>query len=39
MVEENMDFMDDVGRGNGVHIMIYAHGNPSEICFAGYSYD
>jgi hypothetical protein len=39
MVEENMDFMDDIGRGNGVYVILYEHGKPSEICFAGYSYD
>jgi hypothetical protein len=39
MIEENMDFFDDIDRGQGVYIVAYAGGQPSEIFFAGYSYD
>jgi hypothetical protein len=39
------DFDDDealfemLERGQGVSFVLYADGKPSEICFAGYSYD
>ena len=39
MVEDNQDFLEDVDRGQGVYIIIYQDGRPSEICFAGYSFD
>jgi hypothetical protein len=39
MVEANDDFFEDIGRGRGVYIVVYDRGKPSEICFAGYSYD
>ncbi len=39
MVEENMDFLEDVERGHGVYIILYQDGQPSEILFAGYSFD
>ena len=34
-----MEFFEEVERGTGVYVVIYKNGKPSEICFAGYSYD
>jgi hypothetical protein len=39
MVEPNMDFLEDIERGQGVYIILYNDGKPEEICFAGYSFD
>ena len=39
MVEVNMEFMEELERGQGVYIILYANGKPDEICFAGYSFD
>ncbi len=39
MVEEARDFLHDVERGTGVYIVLYDGATPTEICFAGYSYD
>jgi hypothetical protein len=39
MIELNMDFLDGIEHGQGVYIIVYKEGNPSEIFFAGYSYD
>jgi hypothetical protein len=39
MIEENMDFYEDVDRGQGVYIIAYKDGKPSEIFFGGYSFD
>jgi hypothetical protein len=39
MIEENMDFLEDVDRGNCVYIIAYKDDHPDEIFFAGYSYD
>jgi hypothetical protein len=39
MIEENMDFFEDIERGQGIYIVVYNGGNPSELFFAGYSYD
>lgn len=39
MIENNMDFVDDIERGQGVYIVAYSDGTPSEIFFGGYSYD
>lgn len=38
-VEGNPDFLDDLGRGEGLFIVLYDADQPTEICFAGYSYD
>lgn len=35
----DLEFLEDVGRGTGVYIILYDKGKPSEICFAGYSFD
>lgn len=39
MVEQNMDFLEEVERGQGVYIVVYKDGHPDEIFFAGYSCD
>jgi hypothetical protein len=39
MIEQNMDFLDEIERGEGVYVIVYQEGNPSEILFAGFSYD
>ncbi len=39
MVEQNMDFLENVERGQGVYIVLYQDGQPREILFAGYSFD
>ncbi|HEY6308555.1 MAG TPA: hypothetical protein VI488_19085 [Candidatus Angelobacter sp.] len=39
MIEADMDFFEDVERGQGIYIIIYKNERPSEIFFAGYSYD
>ena len=38
-VEGNMDFLQDVERGQAVYVVCYAGGAPSELVFAGYSFD
>jgi hypothetical protein len=38
-VETSPDFLDTVDRGTGVYMILYEGDLPSEICFAGYSYD
>lgn len=38
-IEENMDFFEEIERGQGICIIVYAGDKPSEIFFAGYSYD
>jgi hypothetical protein len=39
MIEQNMDFFEDIDRGQGVSIIVYKNDKPDEIFFAGYSYD
>ncbi len=39
MVEASMDFYDDIERGQAIYIVVYADGRPSEIFFAGTSFD
>jgi len=39
MIEENMDFFEDIERGQGIYIIVYENDRPSQIFFAGYSYD
>ncbi len=39
MVEQNMDFFEELDRGHGTSIVLFRDGRPSEILFAGYSYD
>ena len=38
-VEANSDFFEDIERGQGVCFAVYKDGAPSELVFAGYSYD
>lgn len=39
MVEENMEFLDGIERGQGVYFIIYKNDIPTEILFGGYSFD
>jgi hypothetical protein len=39
MIETNHDFYDEIDRGQGIYIIAYQDGQPSEIFFAGYSFD
>jgi hypothetical protein len=39
MIEQDMDFLEDVDRGHCVYIVTYKGGKPDEILFAGYSFD
>lgn len=39
MVVRNMDFFNDIERGQGIYIVLYRGDQPSEILFAGYSFD
>jgi hypothetical protein len=39
MLEENMDFFEDIDRGHGIYVVAYCDGRPDEILFAGYSFD
>ena len=39
MVEENDDFWEDLERGQGIYIILYKDDQPTEIYFAGYSFD
>lgn len=39
MIESNHDLFDDLERGQGVYCLVYENDKPSQIFFAGYSYD
>ena len=39
MIEQHMDFYEDIERGQGVYIIAYKDGKPSELFFGGYSFD
>lgn len=39
MIEEDMDFFENIERGHGIYIIIYKDDKPDEILFAGYSFD
>ncbi|MCK6473679.1 MAG: hypothetical protein L6R28_18300 [Planctomycetes bacterium] len=39
MAEECDDLFDNIDRGECVYIVLFENGKPSEIMFAGYSYD
>jgi hypothetical protein len=39
MVVRNMDFFNDIERGQGIYLVVYSGDRPSEILFAGYSFD
>lgn len=38
-VEETDDWLEEIGRGEGVAIVLYEGDRPAEILFAGYSFD
>jgi hypothetical protein len=38
-VEGSDDYWDDMERGQARYAVLYANGSPSEIYFAGYSFD
>ena len=39
MVKANMDFFEDVERGQAVYFVLFQDGRPNELFFAGMSYD
>lgn len=39
MIEESDELYDKLERGQGVYIIVYKDDQPSEIFFAGYSFD
>jgi hypothetical protein len=39
MIEESDELYDTLERGQGVYIVVYKDDQPSEIFFAGYSFD
>ena len=39
MVDASDELYDALERGQGVYVVVYEGGRPSEIFFAGYSYD
>ena len=39
LIERNTAFYEDIERGQGVYIIAYQDGKPSEIFFGGYSFD
>jgi hypothetical protein len=38
-IEESEDFYSVLERGQGVYVLVYEGSRPSEILFAGYSFD
>jgi hypothetical protein len=38
-VEANMDFLEDIERGQAVYCTLYRNGQPDELLFVGYSFD
>jgi hypothetical protein len=39
MIESNMEFYEDIERGQGIYIQVFKDGKPDEYFFAGYSFD
>ena len=39
LVASNMDFYEELDRGQGIYIVVYRHSEPHEYFFAGYSFD
>ena len=39
VVEAEQGFYEDLDRGQGIYIVVYDGEQPSELCFAGYSFD
>ena len=38
-VEANMDFLEDIERGQAVYVTLYRDDKPHELLFVGYSFD
>jgi hypothetical protein len=39
MIESTFDLFEDIDRGQAIYVIAYEQDQPSEIFFAGYSYD
>ena len=39
MIRANMEFYEEIERGQGIYLVVFEDGKPSEIFFGGYSYD
>jgi hypothetical protein len=39
MIDANYDIFETLERGQGIYLIAYRDGEPSDIFFAGYSYD
>ena len=39
MIDDNMEFLEEVERGECVYLILYKNDQPDEILFAGYSFD
>lgn len=39
VIEGNLSFFQDIERGQGIYIVAYQDGKPTELFFAGYSFD
>ena len=39
MIEANMDFFDQIDRGQAIYLVVYREGKRDELFFAGYSFD
>jgi len=39
LLETNDELFEDIDRGQGVYVIAYRDGEPSDIMFAGYSLD
>jgi hypothetical protein len=39
LVEDNMNFLEDLDRGQCVYVVVYKENQPDEIFFGGYSFD
>lgn len=39
MISRNMEFLESIERGQCIYISVYENGRPSELFFAGYSFD
>ncbi len=38
-IEATRDFYEDIERGQGIYVIVYKDHQPSELYFAGYSFD
>jgi len=39
MIEQDLDILEEVDRGQGIYVIVYRDGRPAEIFFGGLSYD